>query len=201
MVLAVSMGLSVVSYYLVERPLRYGNWRRTARFVGVAFCICLVLSGLGAMGRLEPRREALFTGGGGYSSVPEQEDEWKVPYLGNPSVPPDLVLVGSSHGLMYLPVVADIAKEHQLSVRILAVNNYPGWFATPGDEVDERRRKVDRSRLSLLEMYRPAVVVYGEFFAAEMGVGEERGALSKSCWIHSRSQGRRGWYGCEEICR
>lgn len=73
---------------------------------------------------------------------------------------PQVVVLGSSHALMYSRLIDDICREMGLSVSFLGTNGAPAFFAQPGTETSTALdvHEFDAARRKRLREWRPEVV-------------------------------------------
>lgn len=161
---AAGVALSVIAYWVVERPLRRRSpgrrWRLGAIGAGFAVCAaaCLTLSlrhpaadplnvfdrpaFYGSLYTVGPWDQALVTSSARLSDVlfpPEPtipSEMWNtggiIHQWGGPT--PRVVVLGSSHAIMYGRLIDDICKHLGLSVAFLSADAAPVFFPTVVNE-------------------------------------------------------------------
>ncbi len=120
--LVLAVGLSILTYFFIERPIRYGDRKQ----LKAAILICLMLC-LGSFGYFiyrdggYPQREFAWQ----FKNVSEAVEDWDgaagfvdVTYLGQPAVgnlnePPEILFVGDSHLEQFMPRVAKLTQQNK----------------------------------------------------------------------------------------
>lgn len=120
--LALAVGLSILTYFFIERPIRYGGRKRLKTVILSCLMLCL-----GSFGY------AIYRDGGyaqrafawQFKNVSEAVEDWDgaagfvdVTYLGQPTVgnlnqPPEILFVGDSHLEQFMPRVAMLTQQNQ----------------------------------------------------------------------------------------
>lgn len=179
------------AYVGIEQPLRSRGGGRGLRFAIIAAGFTLVTAGAGllATGRAVPDFSAHFDKptfhGLAYDAGKPGADvqdtiRYQDVYLAQPRAgagdlwrsgglvhswgpgSPRVVVLGSSHALMYARLVDELCRELQVPVAFLAVNSTPAFFEATVNETFPTRREAqefDAARLRWLEQWRPDVVL------------------------------------------
>lgn len=179
----VSLGLAEAAYHCIENPLRDRGAGRGKRLVMIAVAFAAALGSAAYLGHAcaivadpkglfeKPTFSAMKYTAGRYvpgmeSTVPYYDVEIALPsatseppwraggvirLYGGPK--PEVVVLGSSHALMYSPLIDDLCRERKLSVAFLGIDQTPAinprdtnpTFATTGEAMEFdllRRRKL-----------------------------------------------------------
>jgi peptidoglycan/LPS O-acetylase OafA/YrhL len=189
--LAAGIALAVIAYRVIEHPLRQrgrGRGRRllvlgTAFFV--CFLVCLVASvrhpvsdplgrfdrvafygrlyNVGAIARQSSIRYADVL----FPEQPSQSETWRNGGIvhnwgpGNPRV----VVIGSSHAVMYAKLIDDICRQEGLSVAFLAANAAPVFFPSgqsPSFPTLDLSRDFDAARRKWIREWNPDAVLVAD---------------------------------------
>jgi hypothetical protein len=170
-ILLVSLAGATLSYYYVERPFRRPAFPLRS---GKGFLVMGGFTGLMLVavtvwaGRVTSLERPAFDRppftAQQYSAA--KDEVWRRGGVVLGTVPPELVVIGSSHAIMYGATVESIAQEQGRGVAFLCMGNTFGRFAFPGDDAIHRdgiakdRAAFDVVRMKCLEEWRPKVVLW-----------------------------------------
>ena len=191
----ISLGMATAAYVAIEQPLRKrGAGRRTRLIVlTAAFSICACACATLAFKRVvadpyhlfdQPRSSAMLYDVVGWDrrafadstrfydfalppNIPVAANLWDKGGIihqwgpGNPRV----VVFGSSHGLMYAPVIDSICRELHLPVAFFTADGASVFFPTgPGLSFTTQAAadSFDRARLQYLSQWRPDILIVAD---------------------------------------
>ena len=161
-----SFAAASLSYFMVEQPFRRPAWplqSRKGAAVIAAYAALFLTAHTLRSNHLAPRSTPAF-------AAPEftahqfsaaRDDVWRAGGVIVGTDKPDLVVIGSSHAIMYGSTIADIARTEGRTVSFLALGNAFGRFHTEGDEailrdgMADQREEFDRVRRTHLEQWKP----------------------------------------------
>lgn len=171
LIVVISVVAATLSYFLVEKPFRrpaFPLWSRKGAVISGTFA-CLVAVALAVpAGWLRSFAEPsfgtpVFTGQE-YSA--EHGEQWRSGGVIVGGAPPEIVVIGSSHAIMYGATVADIAQEQDRGVAFLCMGNAFGRFHSEGDNAIFRdgmaaeREEFDAARMRYLKGWKPECVLW-----------------------------------------
>lgn len=167
----VSFTAATLSYFFVERPFRLRAFPiLSPKFAAIAavFLALLTFSHLVRSDHFRAGSRPTFQSPA-FSSQPysaEWDEAWKSGGVLVGDAPPEIIVIGSSHALMYASTVAEIARAGNRSVAFLCMGNAFGRFHTEGDDAIYRdgishfRADFDRARLEHLTRWKPKQVLW-----------------------------------------
>ncbi len=196
---AAGIVLATLAYAAVEKPLRnYGpgrTWRLTivaAGFAGTFLFALGLLRSPEASGRISAFDRPSFNGklydselgGPGspndvvryadvvFPSFPTRPAPWKtggvIRLYG--ATQPQIVVLGSSHALMYSRLIDDICREQRISVAFLAAGGRSVFFGNPpAPDPASKLDDFDVARLQFLHTWRPEAVIVIDRWDARFG--------------------------------
>jgi peptidoglycan/LPS O-acetylase OafA/YrhL len=170
-ILLLTFAAATLSYFFVEKPFRRDAFSlRSAKFATIAatFLLLLGLAHLVRNNQLPSRAEPSFEAPtfSSHRFGAHQNEAWKTGGVLVGEAPPEVVVIGSSHALMYASTIAELAHLDRRSVAFLCLGNAFGRFHTPGDDaifrdgIAEFRADFDRARLAHLAKWRPKQVLW-----------------------------------------
>lgn len=196
--LGLIFGLTLASYYLVERPTRKAPGILVPVMVGVAIvsAICggmvfskkaynsdlfdtSVWNGLAydltpdqsaALSELKGQNLELELREPGLESA--YQEQGLIHYYGGET--PDVLLLGDSHGLMWAPVVDVACRELGLSVAYFTMTGVSPFIKFPIQRessdliTSEQKEAFDRARVKAIEAWRPIVLIATRWSARSM---------------------------------
>jgi peptidoglycan/LPS O-acetylase OafA/YrhL len=166
-----SLAAASLSWHFVEKPFRRPAFPLVSpksAVLGASFVVFIGLSLALSQGRLPDRPDPVI-------AVPpftaqdynaERDEVWKSGGVRIGSAPPEIVVIGSSHAIVYGSTIAELASRHDQSVAFLCIGNAFGRFHTDGDDTIFRdgiaghRAAFDRARRGYLESWQPRQIVW-----------------------------------------
>ncbi len=170
-ILLLTFAAASLSYFFVEKPFRRDAFSlRSAKFaiIAASFLLLLGLAHLVRNNQLRSGAEPSFEAPtfSSHRFGAHQNESWKTGGVLVGEAPPEVVVIGSSHALMYASTIAELAHQDRRSVAFLCLGNAFGRFHAPGDDaifrdgIAEFRADFDRARLAHLAKWRPKQVLW-----------------------------------------
>jgi peptidoglycan/LPS O-acetylase OafA/YrhL len=120
--LSIALGLSIATYFFIERPLRYGDRKHLTIAILILLMSCLGIFGYAAYQNGGYAQRAFAWQ---FKNVSAAVEDWDgatgfvdVTYLGQPAVgnltqPPEILFIGDSHLEQFMPRVAKLTQQNQ----------------------------------------------------------------------------------------
>lgn len=167
-----TLSLAVSSYFLIEKPLRYG-WR--GAYVGWVAIPLLVVAGFGALlsfqtspllshlGNLDEERSV--SRGHEYEATSAIRDRADAVFFGDRSLRPQVALIGSSHARILGAPIEHYTKNHGFGLVSLATTNL-GLTSLPHDAIPDAET-LNAARIKRIQELEPDVIFVAGMWSAE----------------------------------
>ncbi|MAS96511.1 MAG: hypothetical protein CMO55_25260 [Verrucomicrobiales bacterium] len=171
--LSLTVLFALISYFFVERPLRYGSprstlgWMAIPGFAAIAFSLLAtspVSPLLRNFGNLDT--EESLTRGREYEALDQLRRHGEGVFVGNPDHRPLICLYGSSHARVLGEPIRAYSESQHFSFLSLATSNL-GITALPRTEVPDAN-EVNSVRLQIIKDLHPDIVIVAGMWSGEI---------------------------------